>query len=91
MKILPILTTAAFLAAGSSLLQAQVWVNSYERQNGTHVDGYYRSSPNNTTLDNYSTRGNTNFYTGQAGTRSSDDGLQHYISRNNRHSYGNRW
>jgi hypothetical protein len=46
----------------------------------------------NTTFDNYSTRGNVNPYTGQQGTRSYEDGLQHYnnstIYSNRR---GNRW
>ena len=78
MKIIRTLAIAAALLAGGSL-RSQNWVNGYERQNGTHVDGYYRSNPNNTTIDNYSTRGNYNPYTGQQGTRSYD-GLQHYNS-----------
>jgi len=32
---------------------------------------------NNTTYDNWSTRGNVNPYTGQVGTRN-DDGIRHY-------------
>jgi hypothetical protein len=86
MKILPILTTAALLVAGGAL-QAQVWVEPYDRSNGTHVDGHYRSNPNDTRMDNWSTRGNTNPYTGQPGARSPDDGLQHY---NNSTIYSNR-
>jgi hypothetical protein len=82
MKIIGLLAIAAAILAGGSL-KAQTWVNGYERQNGTHVDGYYRSNPNNTTIDNYSTRGNYNPYTGREGTRSYD-GLQHYGS----HNYG---
>lgn len=45
-------------------------VRGYFRSDGTYVAPSYRSSPNSTTLDNYSTRGNVNPYTGQAGTRS---------------------
>lgn len=34
----------------------------------TYIQPYYRSDRNNTTIDNYSTRGNTNPYTGERGT-----------------------
>ena len=43
-------------------------VNGYMRKDGTYVQPYQRSSPNSTTLDNYSTRGNVNPYTGEQGT-----------------------
>lgn len=48
---------------------AQVHVQGYTRRDGTSVQPHYRSSPNGSTLDNYSTRGNVNPYTGQVGTR----------------------
>lgn len=48
--------------------QADTYVNGYFRKNGTYVQPHYRTSPNGTTLDNYSTRGNVNPYTGKAGT-----------------------
>lgn len=51
---------------------AQTRVRGYYRSDGTYVQPHYRSSPNNTTSDNYSTRGNVNPYTGQAGTRDPD-------------------
>ena len=54
----------------ASAASAQTYVNGYTRSNGTYVAPHYRSSPNSTTFDNYSTRGNVNPYTGQAGTRS---------------------
>jgi len=41
----------------------------YTRKDGTYVAPHYRSSPNDTKMDNWSTRGNTNPYTGQPGTR----------------------
>ena len=47
---------------------ADTYVRGYTKQNGTYVEPHYRSSPNGTTLDNYSTKGNFNPYTGQAGT-----------------------
>lgn len=52
-----------------SLASADVYVHGYTRSNGTYVAPYHRSSPNSTTLDNYSTQGNTNPYTGSTGYR----------------------
>ena len=63
--ILALLATA--LIAPS--LSAQVRVRGYTRSDGTYVAPHYRSSPNSTTSDNYSTRGNVNPYTGLPGTR----------------------
>jgi hypothetical protein len=54
------------LLAASAL--AADYVRPYVRKDGTYVEGHYRSSPNNTKMDNYSTQGNTNPYTGQRGT-----------------------
>jgi hypothetical protein len=48
---------------------ADEYVNGYTRSNGTYVEPYYKSSPNNSTYDNFSTKGNVNPYTGQEGTR----------------------
>ena len=51
---------------------ADTYVNGYYRKDGTYVQGYYRTSPNSTTTDNYSSQGNINPYTGDAGTRPND-------------------
>ena len=48
---------------------ADVYVRGYYRSDGTYVQPHYRSSPNSTTLDNWSTKGNVNPYTGKRGTR----------------------
>lgn len=53
----------------SSSLSAQVHVNGYTKRDGTYVAPHYRSSPNSTTADNYSTTGNVNPYTGALGTK----------------------
>ena len=50
-------------------VSAQTHVRGYTRKDGTYVAPHYRSSPNSTPYDNYSTRGNTNPYTGQTGTK----------------------
>ncbi len=39
----------------------------YKPGTGTYVQPYYRSSPNTTRFDNYSTKGNYNPYTGKKG------------------------
>lgn len=43
------------------------YVNGHYRKDGTYVQGHYRSNANYTRIDNYSTRGNYNPYTGQKG------------------------
>jgi hypothetical protein len=50
-------------------VSAQVRAKGYVTKNGTYVAPYYRSNPNSTKLDNYSTRGNYNPYTGKPGTK----------------------
>ena len=45
-----------------------VQVKGHYRSNGTYVKPHYRSAPNGTVFDNYSTKGNTNPYTGKSGT-----------------------
>jgi hypothetical protein len=71
------LTVQKFLFLVLSLLfsftaVADTYVNGYCRKDGTCVQGYYRSSPNSTTTDNYSSQGNTNPYTGTSGSRAND-------------------
>lgn len=43
-------------------------VDGYVRRDGTYVAPHMRSNPNSTRMDNYSTQGNVNPYTGQMGT-----------------------
>lgn len=46
---------------------ADEYVNGYSRKDGTYVEGHYRTSPNSNPYDNYSSKGNTNPYTGGRG------------------------
>jgi|GEM_PF-1431725 hypothetical protein len=48
------------------------YTHAYTRKNGTHVKGHWSSNPNSTRNDNFSTRGNVNPYTGEAGTKAPD-------------------
>ena len=51
---------------------ADTFVEGYFRSNGTYVAPHFRSDPNWTKIDNYSTKGNRNPYTGEAGTKNVD-------------------
>ena len=64
----------AFLfAAATSFAQTSTYVSGYTNSNGTYVQGYYRTTPNTTRNDNYSTVGNVNPYTGANGTKPADN------------------
>ncbi len=62
----------------SNILIAQTnprstYVKPYTRSDGQNVNGYYRTLPNQTNTDNYSTKGNINPYTGKEGTINPDN------------------
>lgn len=59
------LAALAFSAAAT----AQVHVHGYTKKDGTYVAPHYRSSPDSSKLNNWSTKGNVNPYTGQVGTK----------------------
>lgn len=63
------LMIAALLLCLSGVLFARdTYVKPYVRKDGTHVQGHYRTAPDNTVHNNYSTKGNINPYTGKEGT-----------------------
>lgn len=51
------------------MASAQVRVRGYVRHNVTHAQPHYRSNPDGSFYNNWSTRGTVNPYTGEAGTR----------------------
>lgn len=67
---------------------ADVWVEGYYRSDGTYVQGHYRTAPNDTKADNWSTRGNINPHTGKPGTRTYEN-YSNYNGGNTRSSYSN--
>lgn len=69
MKNIVILTAVSILFL-SSTASSDESVNGYYRRDGTYVQPHMRSSPNSNTMDNWSTRGNTNPYTGTTGSNS---------------------
>lgn len=62
------LLIGAVLATLCASAFSQVRVDGHLRRDGAYVAPHYRSAPNHTPFDNYSTRGNVNPYTGQSGT-----------------------
>ena len=62
-----LLTVIALLAA-SQAYAYDTYVGGHYRSNGTYVQPYQRTAPDNSMLNNYSTRGNVNIYTGNRGT-----------------------
>ena len=66
-SILAVLTAFVISLFGVNNVLAVSRVRSYTTKNGTYVQSYYRSSPNSTRYDNYSTKGNYNPFTGKAG------------------------
>lgn len=61
------------LAFFASAVFADVWVDGYVRKDGTYVPGHWRTEPNDTKNDNYSTEGNYNPYTGERGAKPRDE------------------
>ena len=56
--------------------QTSTYVNPYVKKNGTVIEGYNKTLPNNTNINNYSTQGNTNPYTGSQGTKPKDYSIE---------------
>lgn len=71
---------------GFTSVQADTYVDGYYRKNGTYVQPHYRSSPNSTINDNYSTAPNVNPYTGERGTRSPSYSTPSYSTPPNNYS-----
>jgi mannose-1-phosphate guanylyltransferase len=58
---------------GTGSNSESTYVKPYDRSDGTHVEGHYRTKPNNTESDNYGTKGNYNPNNGTFGTKSWND------------------
>lgn len=61
---------SSVLAPGASTSDAVVDVRGYFRKDGTYVDPYKRTAPDDRSDNNWSTVGNVNPHTGKAGTKS---------------------
>ena len=62
------MTIALAFVAGAAMAQGSHMRSGYITKDGTYVAPSMATNPNATKLDNYSTKGNVNPYTGKAGT-----------------------
>lgn len=63
------LAFAPCLIATAASAKGSTSVKGYTKKSGTYVAPHKRTASNKTRMDNYSTKGNTNPYTGKKGTK----------------------
>lgn len=68
-NLILIIIVSLLFSVLDSFAKGSVHVRGYTRKNGTYVAPHYRSAPNSTKSDNWSTKGNVNPYTGSRGTK----------------------
>jgi len=66
LSVFAVITALFMLSTSASPIEA-ARVRGYTKSNGTYVQPYYRSSPNSSKYDNYSSSGNYNPYSGRRG------------------------
>ena len=93
------LFSIAFLAISMvAFSQNSTMTNGYIKSNGNYVAPHYKTEPDKTTYNNFSTQGNYNPYNGQSGTKSptyqgtqpietGSRGGQYYINSNGNKTY----
>lgn len=67
-SLFALLMICSFALVTASSAEALQRVRGYTTKRGTYVVPHYRTTPNRTRLDNYSTKGNINPFTGKKGT-----------------------
>lgn len=75
------------LMASLTMTHADQYVQGHLRSNGTYVHGYNRSTPNDYKFDNYSTKGNTNPWTGEQGKIRSEFGSRSIYDNDSNRTY----
>lgn len=68
MKLLLVLTILSTVSI-SVFATEQTRVRGYTKKDGTYVPSYERTKPDGSKTNNFSTKGNTNPYTGKEGTK----------------------
>lgn len=68
MKLKTLLLLALMVLASTNL-QASTHVRSYHHKNGSHFYSHRRSTRDHRRLNNYSSKGNINPYTGKVGRK----------------------
>jgi hypothetical protein len=66
---LPKTTTSSTKPTGTGSKSTSTVVHGYTTSKGTTVQPYHRTTPDSTQMNNYSTRGNYDPYTGKTGTK----------------------
>lgn len=61
-------TLAALLLVAGAAEAKSARSSGYVKKNGTYVAPHYKTTPNKSKADNYSSKPNVNPYTGKAGT-----------------------
>ena len=69
MKRTAALLTLLALCLSQSAIATPVRTKAYIKRDGSYVASSYRTAPNRTKADNYSTKGNYNPYTGKIGKK----------------------
>jgi len=67
MKKIICISLALLLGLSSAIAAANVSVDGYTKKNGTYVAPHQRTSPDSSFHNNWSTKGNSNPYTGKKG------------------------
>jgi hypothetical protein len=57
----------SFMCANAQVNPNNSYISGYTKSDGTTVQGYYKTDANSTNRDNYTTKPNTNPYTGTVG------------------------
>ena len=67
--VMIVMSLGAFLASASQGAESMTRVKGYQKKSGTQVAPHNRTNPDNSKFNNYSSKGNTNPYTGKKGTK----------------------
>lgn len=84
-KLALLVVSAAFIIVSFSAFAEEV--SGYYRKNGTYVQSYERTAPDNTRTNNYDYPGNYNPNTGGYTQSNNHDYSDNYNSRTGRHNY----
>lgn len=75
------LTLILIASVATAYAQSPTWVNGYINSSGQYVEGHFRTTPNQTRNDNYSTRPNVNPFTNEVGTKPRDEDVLNKLLR----------
>ncbi|XOK60595.1 hypothetical protein ACJ7K1_29455 [Paenibacillus elgii] len=68
-KLILLMMSAVLALSFAGSASAATKVKSYTKKSGTHVQSHNRSNKDKSFKNNWSTKGNTNPYTGKKGTK----------------------